>query len=181
MFSSNPFIPIPETFWSFETGQLFETCSLCGTDLLHAGKQYLVEKAYKRNEVIFEYALCADCHQRIMNELSRKSLKLIDHYFEEHVDPRTRLEKLREASHGSADRWISHCMVKDTPVEALEEYQIGGLFAGDKMVLADFPFALGGPAIDEIMHLLSDETVGALNDFSGQVLGIDLPNKFLLL
>ncbi|MCB1123531.1 MAG: hypothetical protein KJT03_18405 [Verrucomicrobiae bacterium] len=181
MFSFDHFIPIPEKFWSFETGKPFETCSLCGTELLQSGANYLVEKAFKKTEVIFEYAICRDCRMKVMNELSRKSLKLIDHYFSEHVDEEARLEKLWKESPRSADGWISHCLVKGTPVEELEEYQVGGLFTGDNMVLADFPFALGGVAIDEIIHLLSDETLGALNDFSDKVFGIDLPNKFLIL
>ena len=175
------FIPVPEKFWSFETGESFKKCSVCGTSLMEPGTNYLIEKAYKKNEVIFEYAICWNCREEVMKDLSRTSLKLISNYLEEHVDAEKRIESLKETHSESADAWVSHCMIKGTPVEEAKEYQICGQFVDEHMVFSVFPYALGDKAIEDLMNLLSNETLGILNDFSDKLFDIDIPNRLLIL
>jgi hypothetical protein len=174
------FIPVPEKFWSFETGESFKHCSLCNLNLRESGTPYLIEKAFNKTEVIFEYALCWECREKVMHELSQKSLARIGNYFEEHVDQEKRLKTLMNKQPNDPEDWIAHCLVKGTPLADMEEYQIGGQFVGGRMVLNDFPFALGGAAIDEIVELLSNETLGIMNDLSDKLFGIDLPNRLVI-
>jgi hypothetical protein len=172
--------PIPKLFWSFETNEIFKTCSLCGRDLTREGSQYLIEKAYKKTEVIFEYAMCFSCREKTMKDLSEKSLNRMTHYFDEHVDLEARSKKLAAADRSSLDAWISHCIIKGTPVEASPEYHICGNFTGLNLVQNMFPYALGHQAMEEIINLLSPETLGILNDLSDKLFGIDMPNTILI-
>ena len=80
------YIPVPEPFHSFLEGGPFKSCTVCGLSLLEDGVQYVIEKAYHREEVIFEYAMCMSCRGGLMSELSRKSVQLVDNYFGERVD-----------------------------------------------------------------------------------------------
>ena len=179
-FSDN-FTPIPEKFWSFETGEPFKTCSLCGIDLTEPGTNYLIEKAYKKEEVLFEYAMCWDCKSNISKELSRKSLELIANYFDEHVDIEKRLEEGIEKKGLNADNWLEHCLIKGTPIAEADEHHICGQFVDEDLVFSGFPYALSDKAMEDLVELLSDETRGSLDDFSKKLFDIDLSNPVLIL
>ena len=188
MSEPNDFNAIPKTFWSFEKDAPFECCSLCGEDLFKPGtglfslpNSYHIEKAYKKDEVLYECAICSSCRENLTKELSDQSLKLISNYLGEHVDPTERYEQLIEAHSDSPDGWINHCMVKGTSVDDTKEYQICGEFVGTQLRYSVFPYALGNEAIEELTQLLSDETRGALDDFSNKVFDIDLSNPMLFL
>lgn len=68
------YIPLPEIFWSFETGQPMEHCSLCGCDLMVPDTNYLIEKAFKNRETVFEHALCLKCYTDAHESLSAARL-----------------------------------------------------------------------------------------------------------
>ena len=178
---SDNFIPVPEPFWSFETGAPFKSCSVCGSDLMEPGANYLIEKAYKKEEVIFEYAMCWDCRNEIMSELSLKSMQLIANYFDEHVDAEARNERLNENAYQSTQSWLDHCMVKGHALKDTKEHQICGRFVDEHMVFDVFPYALSDLAIEDLVKLLSEETLGSLNDFSNKLFDIDLSNPVLIL
>lgn len=175
------FVPIPEKFWSFETGKPFTHCSLCGVDLMREGTNYLIEKAFKKKEVLFEYALCWDCREKIMEELSKKSLTLLTNYFNEHVDMDGHREKSLDKQGLSAEDWLSHCLIKGTPITEAEEHHICGQFVDKDIIFSGFPYALSDKAMEDVMALLSDETLGYMNDISDQLFGIDLPQNILIL
>ena len=181
MSQPNEFSSIPKPFWSFEKEAPFQNCSLCGAELLESKSLYHIEKAFKQSEVLFECAICSDCREVISRELSENSLKLITNYLGEHVDPAERYETLIEEHLDSPEAWIEHCMVKRTPVNDTKEYQICGEFVGDKIHYSVFPYAIGDEAIEELTQLLSDQTRGALDDFSRKLFDIDLSNPLFLL
>ena len=52
-----------------------------------------------------------------------------------------------------------------------EEYQIAGEFSGERLIVYDFPFAFSSQAMDEIISLLSNQTIDQLNYFFGKYLG----------
>ncbi|MDQ8204491.1 hypothetical protein [Pelagicoccus sp. SDUM812003] len=174
------FSPVPKAFWSFETGRPFQRCTLCDRDLFEPDTNYLVEKAFRKKETVFEYAMCYDCYQEHQKTLSRKSLKLIDNYFEEHVDIEQRRKEMTAAHQKRTRSWLGHCMIKGTPRWKCEEHQIFGWFVDRDIVFNGLPYMLSGEAMDEIIQLLSPETLGVLEDFSERLFGIDLPQHFLL-
>ncbi|MGB0582806.1 MAG: hypothetical protein ACPGVU_24235 [Limisphaerales bacterium] len=175
-------IPVPEVFWSFETEAPLRTCLVCSKNLIDSGEQYLIEKAFSKREVMFEYALCLPCHTCLAKELSENSMKLITNYFEEHVLPEQRRARISAAFDGTVQPWLSHCLVTHKPIREDDEYQIHGMCFGNELVLDEMPHAISGEALDAIMNLLSNQTKGFINDFTGKHFGVptgaDLP-KFL--
>ena len=67
-------IDIPSEFYSFSSGVLFDRCIDCDKYLLEKDTEYFIEKAirqydgYKARDVIFEYAICFQCADRIRKD-----------------------------------------------------------------------------------------------------------------
>ena len=84
--------PIPEEFYSFNTGKPFERCIDCDKYLLD-GEPYMIEKAirqypgYSAKDIIFEYAMCVDCAERLKNEMSQESMASIQKFFMSNIKP----------------------------------------------------------------------------------------------
>jgi len=173
-------IPVPEIFWSFETGKPIERCSLCNRDLTAAGTNYLIEKAFREGETMFEHALCLHCHVECVGELSAESLERIQAYFAEHADLENRPTRLLEQHGTDPARWLGHCMVKGFPIDECSEYQIYGFCIGRNLLFNGAPYLLSGEAIDDILELLSGQTLGALGDISDRLFGIDAPKELLV-
>lgn len=174
------FYPAPKVFWCFETGEMFRRCFMCDIDLMIEGTNYLIEKAFRKKEVIFEYAMCYDCVQQMRETLSVQSRKLIDNYFDEHVDIEERRKTLIETHGRRTHSWIGNCLITGTPISQCEEYQIYGWFIDKDIVFTGMPYMLSGVVLDELLNLLSNETIGVLDDFSKKLFGIDMPQGLIL-
>ena len=174
------FAPVPKAFWSFETGEPFKRCSMCSCDLMEDGTNYLVEKAFKKKETLFEYAMCYECYLGVQESLSEQSKKLIANYFEEFLDFDARSSQMLEQNGKRTRSWLAKCMVKGTPRWKCEEHQIYGWFVDKDIVFNGMPYMLSGAVIDDLLKLLSPETTGALDDLSDKLFGINLPQSVLL-
>ena len=178
---SSNLIEIPKQFYSDATNALFNTCLNCGRYLLDNNTEYVIEKAVKRykefdtTDTIFEYAICLKCHMEIMSVYSEASLKNIQNYFQTHVNFEERQhrinDKLASGSY-SLKEWTSNCIVKGTPLDQLSEYQVGCMCVGNKMLVSNMPFLIGNEAMDEITQLLSNKTIGEMNRFVDEFLGL---------
>lgn len=174
------FIEIPELFHSFETGKPIARCGLCDRDLMEPGTRYVIEKAFKNAETVFEHAVCLDCHSGVMEEMSEESTNRINQYFAERVDAEARPDQCREAFENEAQKWVGHCLIKGYPLQECDEYQLYGLCVDRHMVLNGFPYMLSGEVIDEIIELLSEQTLGLLGELSEKLFGIDAPKDLLI-
>ena len=63
-------IPVPEEFHCSKTGSPFEKCLICESKLVD-DLPYLIEKSYRKNEILFEYAMCYKCIEQFKSELSK--------------------------------------------------------------------------------------------------------------
>ena len=184
-------VPIPEIFYSENTHAPFAHCLECDRRLLENGAEYIIEKAVRRypgfevKDTVFEYALCMSCTQILGQQFSKISRQRLESYFQEYVEPEIerRIQLLLEKPYVNSDGWLGECVVKRTPINTLEEYQIVGHFKGKSMIVSLFPYIIGGEALNEIGALLSNETVDFMDDFSGKHFGVppefsDLP-KFV--
>ncbi len=175
-------IPIPAEFYSSETGKPFEYCIACERDLLNSDADYVVEKAVKQfkdydaSDVVFEYAMCSKCYMEIIESFSEASLQKMSAYFEMHVDFEKRRQQLLNKDSLEIKDWLSHCLVKGTPRNEMSEYQICAQCNGDRLSLFYLPFMIGFEAMDELTRLLSDKTLGEIDDFFGRYCG--LPPEF---
>ncbi len=159
----NHLVDIPPEFFSEDSGHLFSNCLICDSDLLALGAPYVIEKAVKQyaqissHDVIFEYAMCLSCADKKRDSLSVESQAAIQNYFLEHLDSPSEKPHFSDA--------LEKCWFKGTPKDLLTEYQIFGLFLGDKMIATQPPYLVGEAAISEMGNLLSNKTIGDMDNF----------------
>jgi hypothetical protein len=170
------FIPIPPLFHSEQSGGPFETCVACDRALLVDGVQYIVEKAVRRGETIFEYALCRGCHEGLAEDVSRESTRRIEAHFGERVDLVDRRAALLARADDDADPWVAHCVLSKRPRSECEEYQVVAQCDGSDLLFTYMPFLIAGDAMEDLFRLLSKKTRETLDDFTGQHLG--MPPEF---
>ena len=179
-------MPLRAPFLSSETGAPFTNCISCGCALLEGDQAYLIERAVRQipdlraKEVVFEYAMCLSCYEALYTKLSAASLERIDAFFSEHVDYEGRARTLLAEPQVSLDPWLAQCMVDGTPRESLTEYQMVAYCIGSDIVLAHTPCLIGGPALEQVVDLLSNETLDELGGFADDHLGLPPELKKLM-
>ena len=158
---------------------------------------------YEVKEVIIEYALCLDCHADMQNSISDDSKHSLETYFLENANLHQRIVSLmadssppdadpypdanpcKEAATDPGDaaeeppqleKWLDRCIIHGTPMKKLKEFQLVGHCIGREMLLTHMPLIIGGPAMDEIIHELSNETLDELGGFRDEYFG--LPPEF---
>ena len=168
------YMRIPKVFRSSETGQPIAHCMVCNRYLLEDGTPYMIEKAMKQypdlklKEVIFEYAVCFKCSMMMTEALSEETRQRVDDYFTRHVDFVKRRSNLLQRKTKRVQPWLSRCLIKDTPISASREYQLVGQFDGKHLLFTYMPFALSMEAMDEITNLISNKSMGEIDDFMGK-------------
>lgn len=175
------YAPVPELFWSLETGKPFAKCTLCGGAILKPGTNYAIQKSYNGREPVFECAICLTCDKEIQKQVSKKSMQLVHHYFDEHVDFRGRAEKMLSLHGMDCIRWINECVIKGTPRDDCKEYIICGWCIDEDMAYINMPFLISGEAVDEMMSLLSQQTKGILDGINDQLFGADIPQGMIMI
>jgi hypothetical protein len=173
-------MPIPQIFGSFETGQPIANCKVCDQNLMETGTNYMIEKAFKNGETIFEHALCHTCYTAYHEAMSADSRLKILTYFEERLNMEERHTNLMEQHGTKHEKWISHCMVTGFPIREVDEYQLYGFCIDKELVFCGAPYALCGEVIEEITNLLSSETLGVMADLSQKLFGFDVPHDLLV-
>ncbi|GIV33947.1 MAG: hypothetical protein KatS3mg031_1482 [Chitinophagales bacterium] len=178
----DPFIlkktPIPDIFYSDDTGQPMKTCVMCDRSLLEPGVIYLIEKAFTYNrkfnvrDTIFEYAICLNCNQKITVHISNESQSRIQEYFCTNSHFTFRSEYLLKKETLNLQDWIGRCCIKGTQWNDMAEFQIYGQFEGEHMMLSHLPIMLGDTALDELNNLLSEKTREEMDRFRDQFLGL---------
>ena len=175
-FSSFSYTTIPKLFHKDATGGFFEKCISCECDLLEEEVDYLIEKALKpytgldNYATIFEYAICWPCSEVMRQTLSKESRSNIAQYFDKYLDLEVRRRELDDAEKPPVvEEWLGTCAINKTPASSLKELQIYGHFQGRHMVFHHYPFMLGGPVMDELIHLISNKTLDDLQRFTDQL------------
>lgn len=143
------FRPIPEDFYSSETGLPFTSCVECNADITSEDSDYILEKGIFDDEVIYEYALCDDCCKGLRKQLSKDSLKHIR---------RSLKRPLLKAT-------IDGCRICALPRHELPSHVIVGSCVGDQMLFLGVPILLCEPCLETISEGLSKETQDILDDF----------------
>lgn len=186
-----PTVDIPKEFYSSKSKQPIEKCVMCEKEVLTDHEPYIIEKAFKNNEItketelIFEYALCTDCQQNTTSELSKESLNNIKMYYDLYVNFEERQAKLQDIDNFKLEDWINKCIVTGKPLSEYKEFQYGGLFLRNQLLLANIPFAVGEKAINEMQELISKKTRDYLDGFKDKIIPPEvrdkIPDDFLIL
>lgn len=184
---------IPRILHSMETGQPFRTCIECGSDLDASTKPYGIEKVLRQGEVIFEYAICADCTFVMMREFSKESLQRMAAYAEalrrELRDPEAEdLDRFLRALEGDTEiaavvpeerESLDHChRCGGTGDSFQDEHTIVGVLSGKKLVTG--VSMVCGRCTDGMEDILSKHTRDrhegfVEKNFPGVPAGLDLP------
>lgn len=165
---------IPEDFYNTMTQTRFETCTICHRPL-EDEVTYVVEKAFKKvnsgvTHTLFEYAICMECASEFNQKMSSESQSALRLFMWQNANLG---KNQRRAFEGDTDyrNWVSECMINGSSREELTEYNLCGMFRGDKMLLNEFPYMLSLEAMEEMQELLSAETKDELDNFKRQHLG----------
>lgn len=135
-------------------------------------KSYRTFDSYDAREAVFGYALCLDCHASLGESFSVSSKRKCQRYLYQRIDLRKRTAALLRSEPIDPSEWIQHCIVHDTPKADLKEYQLLAHCYEDDMLLSHLPLMIGGPAIEELVQRLSNETLDELGDFRNQYFGL---------
>lgn len=170
-------VDIPEQFYSDGDGKPFETCVVCGKNLLEEGTRYVIEKAMKNygenqySATLFEYAMCLDCYQEMQKGISEESMRNLQEYYQKVIQEKGGQYITIDLADFDLNQWLSKCFFKDKPVSEMKEYQLIGQFEGDRMIMNTPPMAIGEEVMEEMSELLSEKTKGEMDRFREQFLG----------
>lgn len=134
--------PIPESLHSFYEDRPFKTCTRCGEGLVDFEEGYRVSKVVRRGEVIFEYALCAPCLRRMMDEASEESKKALMEF---------QTSRFRHVS------GFDECALCDSQWPEVEpkEYGLVGICVGEGLAESNL---ICGSCMEAMSECLSEKT-----------------------
>lgn len=171
-------LPIPDIFLNSDTKGPLTNCIQCDHDLTLGERFYMIEKVFKRypqlgsTQVLFEYAVCSECYERMREGLSKESMANLSAYMMTNTDFEA-MQMRMQAYPDDPEKWLSHCMIKGMPKEELTEFQMGACFKGDRLVTNFMPpFMIGNVAMEEMNELLSKETKDEMDGFMDENFGI---------
>lgn len=165
-------IPVPHEFHSFESGEPFKTCMVCQKNLLEDGQIYFIEKAFQKQEVLFEYAICMECREEMQQDISEESMRKIQQYFQKHIDLVGRRKDLLNKHQLDHRPWLDRCLITGKRRQEAEQYQILTLCDGKDMLFSYLPYMISGEAMRTLTKLLSKTTRDRLDDFVDEYLGL---------
>ncbi|MGL1888870.1 MAG: hypothetical protein OCD76_20325 [Reichenbachiella sp.] len=174
-------IDIPKIFYSDLTGGPITNCIYCEKELLKANSPYVIEKAlkpydgYKSYSTIFEYAVCLPCADQMKSMISQKSMVSMMDFFIKNMKAQSNAKSKYGEENFEVMDWISNCAITDKHITTLSECQLYALCQNDQLMFTEFPYMVSGQALDEVVDLLSAETLDELNDFKDKVVG---PSEF---
>lgn len=142
--------PIPRELFSEYEERPFHCCTRCGESLADYPGGYRVSKLFQRGEVVFEYALCYDCMDRLMQESSEESIRRLSAF---------QTENLRPGVQGT-----SECGLCPTPRSALKnrEFALVAICLGPRLMESHL---VCQDCMDRMSDLISEQTRDEWNRF----------------
>lgn len=156
-------------------------CISCEKELIESQSDYVIEKAvkpfegFKAYSTVFEYAMCMSCAEKLRVKISKDSMIAMNRYFAENMNFLNRPAIDFESDEVSIDPLLEKCLVKGTYAEEIGECQIYGQCRGGEMIVKEFPYMVSGEAIDELMQVLSAETIDEFDRLKDELIG---PSEF---
>jgi len=163
-------LKIPEKFHNSLTEAPFAECQVCSKQL-GDNEEYMIEKAYHRDletggeQLVFEYAICRPCAEKLRATLSKESLSNIEGFFME------KAVAMREEGSFIDNHQIDRCMLSGKPTTDCQEYQIYAHCIGSQLKPMEGMYMLSEEIMEEVQELISEETRDELDRFSETYLG----------
>lgn len=163
---------IPRLFHNSDTGSEFERCSDC-LESLSGKSEYTIEKALKNypgfgiRDILWEFAICSDCRRKISDELSVKSKAAIEKYYNENSFGAMPLKEGTPESMVSA--FLEKCGIKHTDLSRESDYCMALHYKVSEENA--FVAAMSGTAMEELVSLLSAESIDVMNGSRSRLTG----------
>ncbi len=177
-----PVAGIPDIFYSTDSKEPFKECMICSTPLYEGAIDYIIEKAFRNyrgsnvRDVVYEFAMCHECMQKLYETYSEQSRKRLEEFLLNNTNLSSRRERLIEKEVFEINDWVGTCAVTGKPMDECETFQISGQFFGSLMAYTYIPWMISDEAADQMVALLSTETLGDIDDFYNKY--IDLTSDF---
>ena len=169
---------IPSVLYDTDTNKPFTNCIECECELLYSNTTYLIEKVYKRypnstkETVLFEFAICYECAEKLHSKMSVMSKQRMLEYFSKLAGIANRNKEMFEAHGYLIDGWISKCVFKEIDIQQLEQYHLVALCQGEQIIYDVMPYMISDIVEEEIQELLSEETKEEMDDFTKRHFGL---------
>lgn len=158
--------PIPNEFYNSDTAAPFTHCTFCESQL--GTEEYVIEKklaprrGIEKPEVVYEFAMCMNCIQKLSEEMSLETRIQLQDYQNQMKD---KLEN-REVTD------LNTCFFEGKPMTDYSEFELVGLFKGGEVSDWMAPYGVGGHVMEEMQQLISQKTQDAWDDFSSNLTGV---------
>ena len=156
---------IPSAFYSFADDGPFRRCVACEKDVVEDHDVYVVQKTFAGDEVVFEYALCSACHERVFGGMSKASTANIRAFFHQRVDLEARRLRLEHDSQRTIDQWIGACATCGIDRDECNGYSIAAACGGEDILYYHLPLLICQQCEIEIQDVLSKKTREMGEDF----------------
>jgi hypothetical protein len=168
-----PYIDLPRQFCREESGEPMQACVVCQDNVLAQGVPYMIDKAYRCGQLLYEAVVCQSCLLWLEEARSPHSRRLLEAYVERHNYREMRYDALLEWSWGRIEPWIARCGLTGRPLSDRDSHQLQGVAVEDKLLLLpNHPIAMSDAASESIWRLLSDESAALLYSFANDYLGV---------
>jgi hypothetical protein len=178
IFYTEHYRDVPNVFHNTDTLDIFRECTICGRELIDSNSSYIIEKAIKNypasgvKDIIFEYAMCTTCMEKMRESFSSESLEKVNQYILDRTDLMSRRENFVGKGELDIDKWIASCIVNGKSTDELPEYQIMCQCQGKHMLFTHMPYMISCDATEEMQELLSQKTKDELQRFYDQYVGL---------
>ena len=157
--------PIPPVFYSFADEGPFRRCVACDKDVVNDHDVYVVQKTYAAGEVVFEYALCSACHDRIFGEMSRESMVNLRNFFTQRVDLDARHLRLKPSPDRTIEQWVGACVTCGIDRDECDGYSIAAACGGEDILYYHLPVLVCQQCELQLQEVLSKKTREIGEDF----------------
>ncbi len=161
-------VDIPSIFYDTVEEKPIEKCQLCEAFLL-SDHYYFIEKAFRKTEVIYEFALCYHCINKMKKKISKESLKKMENYMKTQEGFLEREKELNSNDYNDQD-WLGRCAITQKDKSELEEHVIVGMFEGNQMLASIFPYAISTNALENLQSQLSEKTKEEMGNFKNDLI-----------
>ena len=147
--------PIPREFYSEYEERPFKTCSRCGESLA-SFENYQINKAYRNSECVVEFALCAQCRDKMFEEFSEESKQNLTRHQQDNMLDTNGIE--------------SCCFCGQSPSEVpMKDYIITALCEGVGLLDS---VMICFPCQEKMLELLSEHTKDVRRRFYEELPGV---------
>jgi len=153
---------IPKLFHSTVEESTFKSCSKCDRELIESELQYMIEKVFIPNDVLFEFALCQYCIEAAQKCISEETMQKLMAFNQNEMFGKIKL--INDFMHSGIEE-IQQKLHDENPEQDFSRCSVVGHFVSDA-VHPQMPFiCVSEETVHEMQELYSRKTRDDIDDF----------------